>query len=131
MFIDANVFILAYTSNDRRGKNSKKFLSRILNGEQTAVVNPLIFDEVVYILINKKGEKFAKKVWENMIKIPNLKILPIDEKVLSYVMKFIEEGLEPRDAFHIATMYVNGINTICSYDKDFDILKNIRRKEPK
>ena len=131
MFIDANVFIQAYISKDKRGRNSKKFLSRLMKGEQVAVTSPLVFDEVIYVILTKFGENIAKKVWNNMIKIQNLKICVIDEKTMSYVMHFIEEGLEPRDAFHAATMYLNGITTICSYDKHFDNIKGIKRQEPK
>jgi predicted nucleic acid-binding protein len=131
MFIDANVFIHAYISKDTKGRDSKKFLSRLINGEQVAITSPLIFDEVIHVILMNFDKKNAKNVWNNMIKIQNLKIYAIDEKTMSYVMHFIEEGLEPRDAFHAATMYVNGITTICSYDKHFDNIKGIKRQEPK
>jgi predicted nucleic acid-binding protein len=38
--------------------------------------------------------------------------------------------LTPRDAIHAAAAIDNKIATIVSYDKDFDILDEIRRIEP-
>lgn len=38
--------------------------------------------------------------------------------------------LKPRDAIHAATAIENKINTMVSYDRDFDNVIEIRRIEP-
>ncbi len=131
MFIDTNIFIDAFIGKDKKSKNSWKFIERIINGEQHACTSPLVFNEILFVLINLKGEKFAKKIWKNIKRIPNLEILKIDTEVLNCVLRFVDDGLEVTDAFHAATMYANGITTICSYDKHFDNIKGIKRQEPK
>jgi len=131
MFVDSNVFILAYISKDRKGSQCRSFIKRIISGEQSAVTSPLVFDEVAYALIECRGLEFAKKAWKNMADMAHLRIVAIDEKVLLYVPRYLELGLEPRDAFHAAAMYANGITTICTYDRHFDKVQGMKMQEPK
>ena len=41
-----------------------------------------------------------------------------------------EYKLRPRDAVHAAAALENKITTIVSYDKDFDLIHEIKRIEP-
>ena len=41
-----------------------------------------------------------------------------------------EYGLKPRDAIHAAAALENRIDTIVSYDKDFDEVRGLKRVEP-
>lgn len=131
MFLDSNVFIHLYKSGGKEGAACNRLFERIATGEQNAACSPLVFDEVIYYFLDTRGISFVEKIWGHMTMLPHLKILPVDEKVIAYVMRFVKEGLEPRDAFHAATMYANGIDVICSYDKGFDRASAIKRQEPK
>lgn len=104
-------------------------MKKIMSGEQHAVTSCLVLDEVAYGVLEKKGSGFAARVWSNMISIQNLKILSADENAARRVPVLLKNGLMPRDALHVAVMQENGISTILSYDKDFDSIKTINRKE--
>ena len=130
MFIDANIFIDSY-DRGKKAQECNKFLTRIKRGEQQAVTSPMVLDEVVYVLLNAIGEKLALRAYLEIVALPNLRILQIDADTVRIVPKYIEKGLMPHDAFHAATMRQNKISTICSYDRDFDIIEGIKRQEPK
>ena len=131
MFLDSNIFIYAYLGQGKQGADSKRLIERIHKGEQKATTSTLVTDEVLFYFLMHRDKEFAKKIWYNILDNPNLKILAVDEKVARAVMQYVDEGLEPRDAFHAATVEVYGLNTICSYDKGFDKIQNIKRQEPK
>ncbi|MBI5159577.1 type II toxin-antitoxin system VapC family toxin [Candidatus Micrarchaeota archaeon] len=129
MYIDSNIFICAYLNQDKAGAKAREFIKKIIAGEQHSVTSCLALDEVAYVVSEKKGSDFAARVWSNILSIQNLKLLPIDEKVARRVPQFLKSGLMPRDALHAAAMQEHGISVILSFDKDFDSIKSITRKE--
>ena len=131
MFIDANVFINAKISSRDEGRASAELLKKIDSGEQNAATSPLVLNEVLYIIQKMRDLEAAERAWNSIQRINHLSILPIDRKVMTYVLGYVKSGLEPQDAFHAATMKANGISTICTYDKGFDKIFGIKRIEPK
>jgi predicted nucleic acid-binding protein len=131
MFLDSNVFIHLYEADGKKGAECSRLFKRIAAGEQNAVTSPLVFDEVIYYFLDVRGLPFVEKIWRHMTTLSHLEVLPVDEKVTEHVMKFVKAGMAPRDAFHAATMYANGVDTICSYDKGFDHVPSIKRQEPR
>ena len=131
MFLDSNVFIHLYLDEGPNGQASKRLHARIVRGEQHAITSPMVLDEVVYHFMDRKGVGCALEIWDRMRKTPNLRVAPIDDTVMTHVPDFMRQGLEPHDAFHAAVMKANGVSTICSYDKDFDKVKGIKRQAPK
>lgn len=129
MFLDANIFIHAYRNPERKGSACRETLERIKKGEHAAT-SPLVIDEVVYVLDEQTGPERALKAAQNILRIDNLRILDINRLTCEYAIGYMERGLDPHDAFHAALMKQNGIQTICSYDRDFDKIKEIKRKEP-
>jgi predicted nucleic acid-binding protein len=131
MFLDANIFIYAFRSQERMGAACQKLIKRTLTGEQQAATSVLVMDEVFFYFLNHRGREFAKKVWNNILDNHNIRILSVDEKVAREVLRYVDAGLEPRDALHAATMKANRIDTLCSYDKGFDQVKGLKRQEPR
>lgn len=129
MLIDANIIINAYKGG-KRADACKKILQRIRDGEQKAEIDPIVLDEFAYVFANTINVEFALRTYKNLLKIPNIRLLDINRKVCDYVPEFMERGLDPQDAFHVAVMKANGITTICSYDRDFDKIREIKRQEP-
>lgn len=129
IYIDSNVFINAYFDRGIAGAKAREFIKKIVSGEQNSTISCLVIDEVAYKLSEKKGNAFSARIWSNLLSIPNLRILPIDEKAARRVPQLLKAGLMPRDALHVAVMQEHGISTILSFDKDFDSIKSITRKE--
>ncbi len=131
MFLDANVFIYAYDSGDVKSRNSMALLKRVISGEMRAQTSCLVLNEILHYYLSHDEQENGKKIFSNIRKIPNLVILPVDNRCLEHVVRFVDSGLGTTDAYHAATMVANGIDVICSYDRDFEKAKGIMRLEPK
>jgi len=129
MFLDANIFIHLYSRRDRQGQSCMALIERVGKGEN-AVTSPLVVDEVAYVLEDSIGQERALQSVRHLLRIKNLRLLDINRATAELAIGYIGRGLDPSDAFHAALMKQNGIQTICSYDKDFDKIDEIKRKEP-
>ena len=130
IYIDANIFILAVTNSDVLGENSRKFLKNLQ--KEKAATSTLTFDEIVWKVLQIKGFDAAIAVAKNLIKMENLTWLDVNVSVLSKSVDLMASyGLFPRDSIHAACALNNNIFTIISEDKDFDEIKDLKRKSIK
>jgi len=131
MFIDANVFIYAYVDSLERGRKSRALLDKVAKGEQHATTSALVMNEVFHFLQETRGMSGVEDAHKHISSLSALSVLSIDEKTASASVNYMKDGLQATDAFHAATMKLAGIGVICSYDRDFDKVKGIKRQEPK
>ena len=63
-----------------------------------------------------------------------LNVLPVTKKdieiSLYFYQQYLDKGVLPRDIIHAATMVQNGLETIVSVDKHFDIIEEVQRIAP-
>ena len=127
MYLDANFFILANFSSDRRGKNARLILQDITKGKH-AVTSSLALDEVMWVLVKNNQKAELRSVIEDIYAIKNLEVKDVPSTIPLRAIDFIEiDGLKPRDAFHAAIMDNLGVNEIVTADADFDKLDNVKR----
>jgi len=127
MYLDANFFILANFSSDRRGKNARLILQDITKGKH-AVTSSLALDEVMWVLVKNNQKAELRSVIEDIYAIKNLEVKDVPSTIPLRAIDFIEiDGLKPRDAFHAAIMDNLGVNEIVTDDADFDKLDNVKR----
>lgn len=124
MYIDTNIFVLAHLSSDDRGEAARRHIKGI-SSENPAYVSPLVFDEMIWILVKKKVTHIAQIV-NHLYSIEGLKIVPVGESIPKRSLKYLDL-LKPRDAFHAAIMEENRITEIVSTNSDFDKVEMIKR----
>jgi predicted nucleic acid-binding protein len=63
-----------------------------------------------------------------------LNVLPVIKKdieiSLYFYQQYRDKGVLPKDIIHAATMVQNGLETIVSVDKHFDIIEEVQRMAP-
>lgn len=128
VYLDANVFILPIISNSSKALRMKEVLSKIEKGKLSAVTSSLTSDEVVWIVQREIDEQTGIEAGKDMMRLPNLKLVPPGRRILSTALDQMEKhGLKPRDAIHSATMEERGLDTMLSDDSDFDRIDWISR----
>ena len=131
LFVDANVFIYAAFESGEEAVKSKQILKKISSGEENAITSSLVIDEVAWVFHKNNKKSLLRQALEKIYLIPNLQVLPVSSNAPLTALGYMEKyGLKPRDALHCAVMQENGVKTICSFDADFDKVKEIKRMEP-
>jgi uncharacterized protein len=132
ILLDANIFIRFIIPDDpARAARCAKLLDSAAAGRERAVVTPMALAEVAWVLLG--ACRISKpNVIEALRKILNTaKLEIIDREILIRGLDLFENhGIDFIDAYHAAFMERRGIQTVCSYDTDFDQIPGITRKEP-
>jgi predicted nucleic acid-binding protein len=130
VYLDTNVFIYAmvYHEQIEEARLAKEVLRRIARGELEACTSSLTWDELVWAAWRLGGPEVARQKGADFLQFPNLKILSIDEGVLSLAQRIVESyDTRPRDAIHVACALKSGIKEIVSEDRELDEIREIRR----
>ncbi|MEA3558895.1 MAG: type II toxin-antitoxin system VapC family toxin [Candidatus Thermoplasmatota archaeon] len=127
MYIDSNIFIFAAQGQGELGKNCRKIISLVENGNIICASSYLVIDEVIWVLKKNIGRGKAVKIVKAMISLP-IKWLEVDRRtIMQMVETFETSNLDPRVSLHISSMKIAGISTIVSEDGDFDPIGSVER----
>ena len=91
----------------------------------------MVIAEVVWVL-SAKYRHPKEKVVDGIRRLLNTRNILVEERALLLlaVQLFEQYPMDFIDAYNGATMQARGLDTIYSYDTDFDALQGIRRLEP-
>ena len=130
-FLDTNV-ILRYLLADHidQSPKAKRFLEKIERGEEKVVITPLVIAEVVYVLESTGASR--QKISKALLKIISLRGLQIaNKRILDEVFSvYQKKNIDFVDAYNAVYAKEKGIREIVSFDKDFDKVAGLERKEP-
>jgi predicted nucleic acid-binding protein len=130
VYIDANIFVYAmiYHEQVEEASLAREVLRRIAKGELEACTPSLTWDELVWTARRLGGPSVARQKGADFLQFPNLKVLSIDDGVLSLAQRIVESyDARPRDAIHVACALKNGVREIVSEDQELDRIREIRR----
>ena len=130
-------------------------MEHIHNGDMYGATSVIVLNEIIHrLLIAEAVQKArmsadsaisflkshpqyirdASTVWglvEDIRNIQNLKIYGISENTFAFSIDIMRQsGLLSNDALHIACMKENSINTIATYDRDFEKIPQIKVLKP-
>ena len=135
LYIDSNIFLypaIYKLETVEEARESKEFLLKISEGSVEACTATITWDEVVWVIRKIFGLKPSIELGRMFLEFPNLKFLNVKRSVVLRAQSLMEKyKIKPRDAIHAATALENGIETIVSYDRDFDKLEEIKRLVPR
>lgn len=134
-FIDTNIFlrVIVKDENEKQLKESKKLLELIRLGYVKASISSLILAEVNWVLASYYNLSKEESI-SYLEGIMNLKNLSFEEKIdhsralylwEKHSVKFVDCLIASHKGF------IKGNMAIISFDRDFDKIEGIIRKEPK
>lgn len=131
IFVDTNIFIYASSAPSPYKKLSEELLVKIARNQLKAATNTEVLQEIFnrYYAIKEQEKGFI--LFDDCIKIIPI-ILPVTKQGIIKAKEILQEypSLPPRVAVHAAVMLNRSIKTVCSYDKHFDEIKELKRIEP-
>lgn len=131
VFVDANIF-LEIALQDNKSEECKKFIKEILSNKIKAYTSDFIIYTCL-IQLQYKLKENIKRMKEFLIFINSLDIDIIKPTLneISKVMGFMEKyKLDFDDGLVISCMVSNNVKTLISFDKDFDKVSLIQRRQP-
>lgn len=131
ILIDANVFMYAVGAEHPNKQPSIDFLARVARGELQASTDAEVLQEILhrYRALNRWADgRRAYDLVRSIIPV----IIPITSKITDAARMLLDThtDLAARDALHAAVCRHEGAEAWCSYDRDFDAIPGVDRREP-
>lgn len=132
IFIDSNIFLRYFERDDELAyRKIERFFAGIVNGNITGISTSPVIAEVVWVL--KKFYNWEKEeIYNNInliLRTPNI-IFKERTILLEAISVYKERNISFIDAYNYSFMKANKVVEICSFDKDFDKLPDVRRLDP-
>jgi predicted nucleic acid-binding protein len=132
ILLDANVLMYAAGAAHPHKTPSAALLERIARGEVDAAVDAEVLQEILhrYRAIGRWTE--GRRVYDLARRIVPV-VLPITVALLDEARRLCDAhaAIMARDALHAAAVRQSGAEALCSYDRDFDRIRGITRREPR
>lgn len=128
LFVDTNVFIRFFLNDHKiQSPATKKLFSEAKIGKIRLVTSSLIVAEMVFTLhsfYNQTKQEIIEKI-QAILLFKGLEIL--EKNVLMQAISIYEkEKIDFIDAYVASVSLINGF-TVCSFDRDFRKIKEIKR----
>ena len=133
-YLDTNVILRYLTQDDpRQAEQARLFLEQVEAGATTVTTSEAVIVEVVYVLSSRALYNLPrpeiKTHLTNIISLRGLK-LPNKRTYLKALDLYAGTSMDFVDALNVAHMERSGIGTIVSFDRDYDGIAGIHRREP-
>ena len=134
LFLDTNILIRYLTQdNPDQGRRAYAILQQIEDGALHVMTSEAVITEIVHILSSKALYNVARPVIRTRLTaIIGLRGLQIQYKrtYLRALDMYAATNVDFVDALSVAQMERAKITTILSFDRDFDKIPGITRREP-
>ncbi len=131
VFIDANVPMYAFGKEHPYEEPCRLILHKVGIGEIPGVTSVEVLQEILHRYLSlgrtEEGIIIARQFSEIVDEV-----FPVELADVQKAMELARQatGTKSRDLIHVAVMLNNGIHTIISADKHFDLFPEIRRTDP-
>ena len=128
-YVDTNVFLypILYPDSEAKVMHAKGIF--FASNVTPLITSALTWDEIVWVVKKRFDIEKAKMEGRKFLSLPNITIVPVDDKLLSNAQNLIERyNLNPRDAIHAATAIGQNVTEFVTDDKDFYVVKELKIK---
>jgi len=131
MLIDANVIMYAAGADHPHKRPSIALLERVARGEVEATVDAEVLQEILHRYRAIGRWEDGRRVYDLTRQLfPN--VVPVSAEILDRARRLLDADrrIMARDALHAAVVMAERLEAVCSYDRDFERIKGIVRREP-
>ena len=131
LFIDANIPMYVAGRDHRFKLPSTLFLRRVAEGKVRAASDVEVLQEILYRYYHLREIEKGFVVFEAFAQtVPRIYPVVLEDILRAKEILRAHPGIKPRDALHASVLRGHGLDTIVSYDRDFDRIPSIKRLEP-
>ena len=134
VFLDANVPMYAAGKDHALREPCQWIMVEISEGRLSAVIDAEIVQEILYrygaIKKRQTGARLAKNVMSIVPEIISVTSADMETTIELYEL-YNSDQIPARGCLHAAVMINNGIEEIISVDGEFDLIKEVKRTDPR
>jgi hypothetical protein len=131
ILIDTNVIMYAAGASHPNKGPSVRLLEQVAAGEVEATIDAEVLQEILhrYRAIHRWEE--GKQVYDLTRRLFPV-VIPVTAEILDRARGLLDTDPEimARDAVHAAVAIQERLEGVCSYDRDFDRIEGLMRREP-
>lgn len=131
ILVDTNVIMYAAGAPHPNKAPSVALLEQVASGEIEATIDAEVLQEILhrYRAIGRWAE--GKQVYDLTRQLFPV-VLPVTAEILDRARRLLDtdSDIMARDALHAAVVMQEQLDGICSYDRDFDRIRGLARREP-
>jgi predicted nucleic acid-binding protein len=131
ILLDSNVFMYAAGAVHRHKRPSSELLRRVAEEDVDAAVDAEVLQEILHRYRAIRRWNDGRKVYDLARQVVPT-VLPITADILDAARRMLDRyrSLMARDALHAAVCLAADAEALCSYDRDFDRIADVKRVEP-
>jgi predicted nucleic acid-binding protein len=131
ILVDCNILMYAAGKAHPHKRPCVEFLEKIAEGAIDAAVDAEVLQEILhrYRAIRRWTE--GRQVYDLTRRLFPV-VIPITIEILdrARVLLDLHSGIMARDALHAAVVETQSLEALYSYDRDFDAITTVERREP-
>jgi predicted nucleic acid-binding protein len=130
--VDSNVFMYAAGREHAHKKPATAFLEKVAKGSVEAMIDVEVLQEILHRYRALGRWKEGRQVYDTArMLFPSA--AAITDEIVDRARRLLDEysGLMARDALHASVVLTHELDSICSFDRDFDRVLGLRRVEPR
>jgi uncharacterized protein len=131
ILIDTNVIMYAAGAPHPNKGPSVRLLEQVAAGELEATIDAEVLQEILhrYRAIHRWEE--GKQVYDLTRRLFPV-VIPVTAEILDHARQLLDTDgtIMARDALHAAVVFQERLEAVCSYDRDFDRIEGLLRREP-
>jgi predicted nucleic acid-binding protein len=131
-FIDTNIF-LRYLIKDDTSKYDKcrEIFKKAVEGKVELATSGIVIAELIWTLLSYYKVQKADVIEKISIIVSTDNLyIPDKDIITDALFLYSRKNIDYIDAYNAVFMKRHGFDEIYSYDKDFDVVENIKRTEP-
>lgn len=132
ILVDSNVLMYAAGTDHPHKAPANRFLRRVASGDLSATVDTEVLQEIIhrYRALHRWPE--GRKVYD-LARSLFPEVLAVTGAVMDYAKDLADANpdLSARDGVHAAVVAIYKLESICTFDRDFDRIRGCRRVQPK
>ena len=131
ILIDSNVPMYVAGGEHPNREPSRRFLERVRRGEWKGCTSTEVLQKILYRYSALGRREVAREVYDLFVEIcPVVFGVTLADTDRARDLLLAVTAISARDAVHAAVMLNHGVEWIASFDRGFDEVPGVRRREP-
>lgn len=128
---DSNIVMYAAGAEHPFKRRSTRFLESVAEGRIDAAIDAEALEEILHRYRALRRWSEGRQVYD-MARTIFPTVIPVTAEILDRARALLDvhSQVMARDALHAAVVECHSLDAICSFDRDFDRIRGIRRIEP-